>query len=298
MELDPSRRGRGDGARLVADVLDLVPAGRLRRRRGGTRQRRQPARRAARRVRPHRLGPAVPAGRRIACRRGDIERAAGPDSWSTAADRRRVPRPRSPRCARRRTRSSLRRGTERNRRVGRIRQARQCGTAGAGAAVPRAYGLTVTGKLVRFRVNDPAAVTLVGTVGDLGRDDQLVGIDIRPAGARPLRGRRPGRRLHRGQGHRRGHRRGAHRRRPVRPALRRRRRPGRGRAPGGVPRGAEPLVRPGLGHDHPRPLPHLPAEHGRCARVGGAGLHQQRRHWAAPARSRTRSTSSATSWPA
>ncbi len=29
MELDPSRRGRGAGARLVADVLDLVPAGRL-----------------------------------------------------------------------------------------------------------------------------------------------------------------------------------------------------------------------------------------------------------------------------
>jgi len=29
MELDPSRRGRGDGARLVRDVLDLVPAGRL-----------------------------------------------------------------------------------------------------------------------------------------------------------------------------------------------------------------------------------------------------------------------------
>jgi len=48
--------------------------------------------------------------------------------------------------------------------------------------VPRAYGLTVTGKLVRFPVNDPAAVTLVGTIGDLGRDDQLVGIDIRPAG--------------------------------------------------------------------------------------------------------------------
>ena len=48
--------------------------------------------------------------------------------------------------------------------------------------MPRAYGLTVTGKLVRFRVNDPTAVTLVGTVGDLGRDDELVGIDVRPAG--------------------------------------------------------------------------------------------------------------------
>ncbi len=47
---------------------------------------------------------------------------------------------------------------------------------------PRAYGLTVTGKLVRFRLNDPAGAVVVDTIGDLGPDDYLVGIDMRPQG--------------------------------------------------------------------------------------------------------------------
>jgi len=57
-------------------------------------------------------------------------------------------------------------------------------TAGATrlAPAPNAFGLTVTGKLVRFRLNDPAGVTLVGTVVGLGQDYGLVGIDIRPQG--------------------------------------------------------------------------------------------------------------------
>lgn len=59
------------------------------------------------------------------------------------------------------------------------------GTTGASALAapaPRAYGLTVTGKLVRFDVDEPAAVEPVAAVGDLGADDVLVGIDIRPQG--------------------------------------------------------------------------------------------------------------------